>query len=145
MEPLPPYVFLTVGMGKVLLPPSAGTGLGRDTGSGGSGATTAPLPARLGVCLDYERGRVAFYDAVTLRGLWEGSVDCSGPVCPAFCFIGGGGLHLQEMVAARPEHKAQSSSNPHRALANCGPFGAWNSGSVPPAAVCPRPDPGTSI
>jgi len=62
---------------------------------------TYPLPPRLGVCLDFEKGRVTFYDAHSLRPLWEGVVDCSGPVCPAFCFIGGGALQLQELVANR--------------------------------------------
>ncbi|MEQ2268391.1 hypothetical protein XENORESO_008081 [Xenotaenia resolanae] len=62
---------------------------------------TYPLPPRLGVCLDFEKGRVTFYDAHSLRPLWEGHVDCSGPVCPAFCFIGGGALQLQELVANR--------------------------------------------
>uniref|UniRef100_A0A8D0GDY4 Tripartite motif containing 46 n=1 Tax=Sphenodon punctatus TaxID=8508 RepID=A0A8D0GDY4_SPHPU len=86
----PPYAFLTIGMGKILLDP---------------GNCTVPLPPRIGICLDYERGRVSFYDAVSFRSLWECGVDCSGPVCPAFCFIGGGALQLQELVANRQERK----------------------------------------
>uniref|UniRef100_A0AAY4DEH4 Tripartite motif containing 46b n=1 Tax=Denticeps clupeoides TaxID=299321 RepID=A0AAY4DEH4_9TELE len=84
----PPFSFLTMGMGKIYLP-SSPTGV------------TYPLPPRLGVCLDFEKGRVTFYDAHSLRPLWEGPVDCSGPVCPAFCFIGGGALQLQELVSNR--------------------------------------------
>lgn len=66
---------------------------------------TVPLPPRLGVCLDYEQGRVGFYDAVSYRELCEFSIDCTGPVCPAFCFIGGGALQLQELVAGKQERK----------------------------------------
>ncbi|XP_066577367.1 tripartite motif-containing protein 46-like [Amia ocellicauda] len=118
----PAFCFLTVGMGKVLLPqpgvnacPSNATSP-RDPPASQPGpltqqqapapphsppALTAPLPPRLGVCLDFEKGRVSFYDAVSLRPLWEGAVDCSAPVCPAFCFIGGGALQVQELVANR--------------------------------------------
>uniref|UniRef100_A0A667ZMF7 Tripartite motif containing 46b n=1 Tax=Myripristis murdjan TaxID=586833 RepID=A0A667ZMF7_9TELE len=94
LDSIPPFCFLTMGMGKIYLPhPSSPAGL------------TYPLPPRLGVCLDFEKGRVTFYDAHSLRPLWEGHVDCSGPVCPAFCFIGGGALQLQELVANRNRYE----------------------------------------
>ncbi|NWJ07411.1 TRI46 protein, partial [Crypturellus undulatus] len=99
VEAPPPYAFLTIGMGKILL--SHGTALTARDPNG----CTVPLPPRIGICLDYEQGRVSFYDAVSFRGLWECGVDCSGPVCPAFCFIGGGALHLQELVANKQERK----------------------------------------
>uniref|UniRef100_A0A671MGJ4 Tripartite motif-containing protein 46-like n=1 Tax=Sinocyclocheilus anshuiensis TaxID=1608454 RepID=A0A671MGJ4_9TELE len=86
----PPFSFLTMGMGKIYL-----------NGPSSPAGVTYPLPPRLGVCLDFEKGRVTFYDAHSLRPLWEGPVDCSAPVCPAFCFIGGGALQLQELVANR--------------------------------------------
>uniref|UniRef100_A0A8C4WBB6 Tripartite motif-containing protein 46 n=1 Tax=Gopherus evgoodei TaxID=1825980 RepID=A0A8C4WBB6_9SAUR len=95
----PPYAFLTIGMGKILL--SHGSALTSRDPSG----CTIPLPPRIGICLDYERSKVTFYDAVSFRGLWECGVDCSGPVCPAFCFIGGGALQLQELVASKQERK----------------------------------------
>ncbi|KAG5856431.1 hypothetical protein ANANG_G00007890 [Anguilla anguilla] len=119
----PPFSFLTMGMGKVLLPqganshnncPSNATSP-REPSSNHSNssshpthltALTAPLPPQLGVCLDFEKGRVTFYDAHSLRPLWEGPVDCSAPVCPAFCFIGGGALQLQELVANRSAEQA---------------------------------------
>ncbi|KAJ8336293.1 hypothetical protein SKAU_G00396360 [Synaphobranchus kaupii] len=111
----PPFVFLTVGMGKIFLPqtvnsnhccPGDAAGLRDPSSNLNNGppsptCLTAPLPPRLGVCLDFEKGRVTFYDAHSLRPLWEGPVDCSAPVCPAFCFIGGGVLQLQELVANR--------------------------------------------
>lgn len=100
-----------MGMGKVLLPQGAAN-LHHNTHSthgNNHGPPTAPLPPRLGVCLDFEKGRVTFYDAHSLRTLWEGHVDCSAPVCPAFCFIGGGALQLQELVANR-----STEEPPHR-------------------------------
>ncbi|CAK6949242.1 tripartite motif-containing 46b isoform X2 [Scomber scombrus] len=118
LDSAPPFCFLTMGMGKIYLPQhsyhhhhhhhhnsSHGNGI-RDPITNGNGPSsptglTYPLPPRLGVCLDFEKGRVTFYDAHSLRPLWEGHVDCSGPVCPAFCFIGGGALQLQELVANR--------------------------------------------
>ncbi|KAM6958979.1 tripartite motif-containing 46b [Aplochiton taeniatus] len=113
LDSSPPFSFLTMGMGKIYLPQhtnhhhhgSHGNGT-RDPITNGNGPSsptglTYPLPPRLGVCLDFEKGRVTFYDAHSLRSLWEGPVDCSGPVCPAFCFIGGGALQLQELVANR--------------------------------------------
>ncbi|XP_036372225.1 tripartite motif-containing protein 46-like isoform X2 [Megalops cyprinoides] len=115
LDSLPPFTFLTVGMGKIFLPqminshhgcPSDATSPREPHSNLSNGppsppGLTAPLPPRLGVCLDFEKGRVTFYDAHSLRPLWEGPVDCSAPVCPAFCFIGGGTLQLQELVASR--------------------------------------------
>ncbi|XP_041798931.1 tripartite motif-containing protein 46 isoform X2 [Chelmon rostratus] len=108
----PPFCFLTMGMGKILLPQGHGhsQSQGESHSQGGVHSHnsshsnlphphTAPLPPRLGVCLDCDKGRVTFYDAHSLRILWEGHVDCSAPVCPAFCFIGGGALQLQDLVA----------------------------------------------
>uniref|UniRef100_H2TSA0 Tripartite motif containing 46b n=2 Tax=Takifugu rubripes TaxID=31033 RepID=H2TSA0_TAKRU len=104
LDSAPPFCFLTMGMGKIYLPQHSyshhGNGT-RDNGPSSPTGLTYPLPPRLGVCLDFEKGRVTFYDAHSLRPLWEGHVDCSGPVCPAFCFIGGGALQLQELVANR--------------------------------------------
>uniref|UniRef100_A0A8C2ZE47 Tripartite motif containing 46 n=1 Tax=Cyclopterus lumpus TaxID=8103 RepID=A0A8C2ZE47_CYCLU len=94
----PPYCFLTIGMGKILLPQGH---VHSHSNMPHPHPHTAPLPPRLGVCLDCDKGLVTFYDAHSLRILWEGHMDCSAPVCPAFCFIGGGALQLQDLVANR--------------------------------------------
>lgn len=110
----PPFCFLTIGMGKILLPQghapshqshgeshSQGALHSHSSSGGPTHSHTTPLPPRLGVCLDCDKGRVTYYDAHSLRVLWEGHVDCSAPLCPAFCFIGGGALQLQDLVANR--------------------------------------------
>ncbi|XP_048213499.1 tripartite motif-containing protein 46 [Perognathus longimembris pacificus] len=105
VEASPPFAFLTIGMGKILLGSGASSGAGLTGRDGPAASCTVPLPPRLGICLDYERGRVSFLDAVSFRGLLECPLDCSGPVCPAFCFIGGGAVQLQEPVGTKPERK----------------------------------------
>nr|XP_023423205.1 tripartite motif-containing protein 46 [Cavia porcellus] len=105
VEASPPFAFLTIGMGKILLGSGASTNAGLTGRDGPAANCTVPLPPRLGICLDYERGRVSFLDAVSFRGLLECPLDCSGPVCPAFCFIGGGAVQLQEPVGTKPERK----------------------------------------
>lgn len=105
VEALPPFAFLTIGMGKILLGSGASSNAGLTGRDGPAASCTVPLPPRLGICLDYERGRVSFLDAVSFRGLLECPLDCSGPVCPAFCFIGGGAVQLQEPVGTKPERK----------------------------------------
>lgn len=105
VEAAPPFAFLTIGMGKILLGSGASSNAGLTGRDGPAASCTVPLPPRLGICLDYERGRVSFLDAVSFRGLLECPLDCSGPVCPAFCFIGGGAVQLQEPVGTKPERK----------------------------------------
>uniref|UniRef100_A0A8C6TU40 Tripartite motif containing 46a n=1 Tax=Neogobius melanostomus TaxID=47308 RepID=A0A8C6TU40_9GOBI len=96
----PSFCFLTIGMERSCFRSRTLRAISSGHGSLSHGLT-APLPPRLGVCMDCDKGRVTFYDAHSLRVLWHGPLDCSAPVCPAFCFIGGGALQLQDLVANR--------------------------------------------
>lgn len=75
-------------------PPAAG-------GGADPGARVLPMPQRLGVCLDYEACRVFFYDADTMRCLYERQVDCSGTMYPAFGLLGSGRVQLEEFIMAK--------------------------------------------
>ncbi|KAK7886412.1 hypothetical protein WMY93_026033 [Mugilogobius chulae] len=89
----PSFCFLTMGMGKILLPQGHTQS---HTDSHSQGAMLSHSSSGHGSI-----GRVSFYDAHSLRVLWHGPLDCSVPVCPAFCFIGGGALQLQDLIANR--------------------------------------------
>uniref|UniRef100_UPI003D77A893 E3 ubiquitin-protein ligase TRIM36 isoform 1 n=1 Tax=Danio rerio TaxID=7955 RepID=UPI003D77A893 len=85
-----PFLLLTVGMGRLFVPkPPAPE------------SRVLPLPARIGVCLDYEAGRVSFYDGDSLRCLCVRPVECSGNMFPAFALMGGGAIHLEEPITAK--------------------------------------------
>ncbi|XP_026855532.2 E3 ubiquitin-protein ligase TRIM36 isoform X1 [Electrophorus electricus] len=91
-----PFTLLAMGMGKLFIPKASVTAAPGDHGN-----RVLPLPQRVGVCLDYEAGRVFFYDADTMRLLYERQVDCSGTMYPAFGFMGGGAVHLEEPITAK--------------------------------------------
>lgn len=101
-------------MGKVFIPKatslgasgtsSATSGGGIGMGGGGGDHQTSrvlPMPGRIGVFLDYEAGRVAFYDADSMRMLYERQVDCSGTMYPAFGLMGSGAVHLEEVITSK--------------------------------------------
>nr|XP_057926752.1 E3 ubiquitin-protein ligase TRIM36 isoform X4 [Doryrhamphus excisus] len=88
-----PFTLLTAGMGKLFIPKSST--------SGDPGNRALPMPQRLGVCLDYDACRVFFYDADSMRCLYERQVDCSGTMYPAFGLMGGGKVQLEEFVTAK--------------------------------------------
>ncbi|KAJ8262730.1 hypothetical protein COCON_G00151870 [Conger conger] len=90
-----PFTLVTVGMGKLFIPK------GSAAAAGDHGNRVLPMPQRIGVCLDYEEGRVFFYDADTMRCLYERQVDCSGTMYPAFALMGSGGVHLEQSITAR--------------------------------------------
>ncbi|XP_077456858.1 E3 ubiquitin-protein ligase TRIM36 isoform X3 [Stigmatopora argus] len=90
-----PFTLLTMGMGKLFIPKSS------PSSSADPGNRTLPMPHRLGVCLDYDAGRVYFYDADNMRCLYERQVDCSGTMYPAFGLMGGGKIQLEEFVTAK--------------------------------------------
>uniref|UniRef100_A0A8C9XZX3 Tripartite motif containing 36 n=1 Tax=Sander lucioperca TaxID=283035 RepID=A0A8C9XZX3_SANLU len=78
-----PFTLLTLGMGKLFIP------------------KTSSSSSRLGVCLDYDECRVYFYDADTMRCLYERQVDCSGTMYPAFGLMGSGKVQLEEFITAK--------------------------------------------
>ncbi|CAB1319331.1 unnamed protein product [Coregonus sp. 'balchen'] len=90
-----PFTLLTVGMGKVFLPKAS------ISSAGDHSNRVLPMPQRIGVCLDYEAGRVFFYDADTMRCLYERQVDCSGTMYPAFGLMGSGKVHLEEFITSK--------------------------------------------
>lgn len=90
-----PFTLLTVGMGKMFLPKASGGDHGDHSNR------VLPMPQRIGVCLDYDAGRVYFYDADTMRCLYERQVDCSGTMYPAFGLMGSGKVHLEEFITAK--------------------------------------------
>ncbi|KAK7136472.1 hypothetical protein R3I94_014957 [Phoxinus phoxinus] len=88
-----PFTLLTVGMGRLFIPKAS-------LGAGDAGRVL-PAPHRIGVLLDYEAGRVFFYDADSMRCVYERAVDCSGTMFPAFGLLGGGSVHLEEFLTAK--------------------------------------------
>ncbi|TNN55924.1 E3 ubiquitin-protein ligase TRIM36 [Liparis tanakae] len=97
-----PFTLLTLGMGKLFIPKSSSsTAAAANAASADPGNRVLPLPQRLGVCLDYDACRVFFYDADTMRCLYERQVDCSGTMYPAFGLMGSGKVQLQEFTTAK--------------------------------------------
>ncbi|XP_051508620.1 E3 ubiquitin-protein ligase TRIM36-like isoform X2 [Myxocyprinus asiaticus] len=91
-----PFTLVTVGMGRLFIPKASIT-----AASGDHGNRILPMPQRIGVCLDYDAGRVFFYDGDTMRCLYERQVECSGTMFPAFALLGGGAVHLEEFITAK--------------------------------------------
>ncbi|XP_069887592.1 E3 ubiquitin-protein ligase TRIM36 isoform X3 [Dipodomys merriami] len=89
-----PFTLVTVGMRKLFVP-RAGAACGAPE------ARVLPMPASIGVCLDHDRGRVAFYDAARMRCLCERPVDRAHTLFPAFALLGGAGVQLEEPIAPR--------------------------------------------
>ncbi|XP_056145217.1 E3 ubiquitin-protein ligase TRIM36 [Lampris incognitus] len=98
-----PFTLLTLGMGKLFIPKaSSSSSVSMATASSGDPANRVlPMPQRVGVCLDYDAGRVYFYDADTMRCLYERQVDCSGTMYPAFGLMGSGKIQLEEFTVAK--------------------------------------------
>ncbi|XP_074493828.1 E3 ubiquitin-protein ligase TRIM36 isoform X3 [Sebastes fasciatus] len=98
-----PFTLLTLGMGKLFIPkaPSSSSVSTASASSGDPGNRVLPMPQRLGVCLDYDACRVYFYDADTMRCLYERQVDCSGTMYPAFGLMGSAKVQLEEFLTAK--------------------------------------------
>lgn len=95
-----PFTLLTLGMGKLFIPKASSSSSGSTANASSSdpGNRVLPMPQRLGVCLDYDASRVYFYDADTMRCLYERQVDCSGTMFPAFGLMGSGKVQLEEFI-----------------------------------------------
>ncbi|XP_063820216.1 E3 ubiquitin-protein ligase TRIM36 isoform X1 [Pseudophryne corroboree] len=89
-----PFTLATIGMRKFCIPKASNV-------STTYTERVLPLPSRIGVCLDYDKGRVAFYDADNMNCLYEREVDCIGTMYPAFAMMGGGAIHLEEDITAK--------------------------------------------
>ena len=98
-----PFTLLTLGMGKLFIPKASSSSLvsTANAPSGDPGNRMLPMPQRLGICLDYDACRVYFYDADTMRCLYERQVDCSGTMYPAFGLMGSGKIQLEEFITAK--------------------------------------------
>lgn len=100
-----PFTLLTVGMGKLFIPKASSSSSSSSSAASASAAAAGdrvlPMPQRLGVCLDYDACRVYFYDADTMRCLYERQVDCSGTMYPAFGLMGSGRVQLEEFIMAK--------------------------------------------
>uniref|UniRef100_A0A1A8FRM0 Tripartite motif-containing 36 n=1 Tax=Nothobranchius korthausae TaxID=1143690 RepID=A0A1A8FRM0_9TELE len=98
-----PFTLLTLGMGKLFIPKASSSSSvsSANASSGDPGNRMLPMPQRIGVCLDYDAHRVYFYDADTMRCLYERQVDCSGTMYPAFGLMGSGKVQLEEFTAKK--------------------------------------------
>ncbi|XP_010774439.1 E3 ubiquitin-protein ligase TRIM36 isoform X3 [Notothenia coriiceps] len=98
-----PFTLLTLGMGKLFIPKTSSSSSVSTAHAASSdpGNRVLPLPQRIGVCLDYDACRVYFYDADTMRCLYERQVDCSGTMYPAFGLMGSGKIQLEEFITAK--------------------------------------------
>ncbi|XP_054895647.1 E3 ubiquitin-protein ligase TRIM36 isoform X5 [Poeciliopsis prolifica] len=98
-----PFTLITLGMGKLFIPKASSSSSvsNANASSGDPGNRVLPMPQRLGICLDYDAHRVYFYDADTMRCLFERQVDCSGTMFPAFGLMGSGKVQLEEFIAEK--------------------------------------------
>uniref|UniRef100_UPI00398EC86E E3 ubiquitin-protein ligase TRIM36 isoform X3 n=1 Tax=Pristiophorus japonicus TaxID=55135 RepID=UPI00398EC86E len=95
LEQSQPFTFVTIGMRKFFIPK------GPNSSSTDSCNRSLPVPNRIGVCLDYDKGKVSFYNADNMRCLYERRVECSGMMFPAFGLMGGGAVYLDELIAMK--------------------------------------------
>ncbi|NXU55603.1 TRI36 ligase, partial [Turnix velox] len=89
-----PFTLVTLGMRKFFIPMTPAAP--KDPAS-----RVLPLPSCLGICLDCDKGKLGFYNAGSMKCLYECKVDCSGIMYPAFALMGGAAVHLEEAVTAK--------------------------------------------
>ncbi|KAJ8791244.1 hypothetical protein J1605_020684 [Eschrichtius robustus] len=88
-----PFTLVTIGMKKFFIPRSP-------TSSNEPENRVLPMPTSIGVFLDYDKGKVGFYDMDHMKCLYERQVDCSHTMYPAFALMGSGGIQLEEPITA---------------------------------------------
>ncbi|KAG2466559.1 TRI36 ligase, partial [Polypterus senegalus] len=76
-DPSQPFTLITLGMGKLIIPKGSSTPTDYNN-------RVLPMPYHIGICLDYEKGKVYFYNAENMVCLYERQVDCTGTMYPAF-------------------------------------------------------------
>ncbi|XP_023404824.1 E3 ubiquitin-protein ligase TRIM36 isoform X7 [Loxodonta africana] len=89
-----PFTLVTIGMKKVFIPKSP-------TSSNDPENRVFPMPTSIGIFLDYDKGKVGFYDMDHMKCLYERQVDCSNTMYPAFALMGSGGIQLEEPITAK--------------------------------------------
>uniref|UniRef100_H3AKH0 Tripartite motif containing 36 n=1 Tax=Latimeria chalumnae TaxID=7897 RepID=H3AKH0_LATCH len=92
---LQPFTLVAVGMRKFFIPK------GSSATSNDYPNRALPMPDSIGICLDYDRSKVTFYDVDHMKCLYERQVDCSGTMYPAFALMGSGGVHLEEFLTVK--------------------------------------------
>ncbi|XP_011925855.1 PREDICTED: E3 ubiquitin-protein ligase TRIM36 isoform X2 [Cercocebus atys] len=89
-----PFTLVTIGMKKFFIPKSP-------TSSNEPENRVLPMPTSIGIFLDYDKGKVSFYDMDHMKCLYERQVDCSHTLYPAFALMGSGGIQLEEPITAK--------------------------------------------
>ncbi|KAM5260551.1 E3 ubiquitin-protein ligase TRIM36-like [Hipposideros larvatus] len=89
-----PFTLVTIGMKTFFIPKSP-------TSSNEPENRVRPMPTSIGVFLDYDKGKVGFYDMDHMKCLYERQVDCSHTMYPAFALMGSGGIQLEEPITAK--------------------------------------------
>lgn len=87
------FTLVTIGMKKFFIPKSPTFNEAENR--------ILPMPTSIGVFLDYDKGKVGFYDMDHMKCLYERQVDCSSTMYPAFALMGSGGIQLEEPIAAK--------------------------------------------
>ncbi|EHB15402.1 E3 ubiquitin-protein ligase TRIM36 [Heterocephalus glaber] len=88
-----PFTLVTIGMKKFFIPKSPTSNEPENR--------VLPMPTSIGIFLDYDKGKVGFYDMEHMKCLYERQVDCSHTMYPAFALMGSGAVQLEESITAK--------------------------------------------
>ncbi|XP_030049356.1 E3 ubiquitin-protein ligase TRIM36 isoform X1 [Microcaecilia unicolor] len=87
-----PFILATIGMRKFFIPKTSN--IASDLSN-----RVLSMTSHIGICLDYDKGSIEFYDADSMKCLYERQIECCGTMYPAFALMGGGGIHLEEPLS----------------------------------------------